>query len=226
MSNLQSKLSGVRFEPVPAREPPRRPSQWLLVFGVAFPAVVIAIELASRMCAEAFFDPMPTYGHVAAASLVPAGNLLVWSSLRDGAPLGVKWLAFANGVAMAIAGCYALLFLPLLPISILALVVVIGVLPMAPLVSFLCTLRLRFALRESRHGPHILPFSPRRAGCRLCGVARAGRPVGRDPARHPMGREQRSVGARARADAAANARRRRSAAASLLRRCRPAQRTA
>jgi Vault protein inter-alpha-trypsin domain len=147
MSNLQSKLSGVKFEPVHAHAP-RPPSEWLVVLGVAFPAFVIVIEFSSRMCANSFFDPMPTYGHVLVASLVPASNLLVWTSLRDGAPLGVKWLAFANGVAIAIAGCYALLFLPLLPISILALVVVIGLLPMAPLVSFVCTLRLRFALRE------------------------------------------------------------------------------
>jgi hypothetical protein len=143
MSSMQSMPDGVKAE-----QAPRRPGEWLIVVGVAYPAAVIAIELIWHMCAKAVFDPMPTYWHVAAASLVPACNLLVWTNLRDGAPLGIKSLAFANGVAIAIAGFYALLFLPILPIALLALLIGIGILPMAPLAAFLCALRLRFALRE------------------------------------------------------------------------------
>ncbi len=83
MSNLQSTLSGVKFEPVPAPTV-RVPGEWILIFGVIFPAVVIGLELISRMCADAFFDPMPTYWHaLAAVSLVPASNLLVWHHLQD-----------------------------------------------------------------------------------------------------------------------------------------------
>ncbi len=82
MSNRQSEMIGVTFEPVP--EPTVRvPGEWILVFGVIYPAVVIGLELISHMCADAFFDPMPTYWHVAAVSLVPASNLLVWHHLQD-----------------------------------------------------------------------------------------------------------------------------------------------
>ena len=95
MSNLQSKLSGVKFEPVRTHTL-RTPGAGVFIFGVAYPAIVIVIELASRMCAEALFDPMPTYGHVLAASLVPAGNLLVWRYLQDDTPRGTRWLAFAQ----------------------------------------------------------------------------------------------------------------------------------
>ena len=103
MSNLKSKLSGVRFELVP-EQTPRPPGDLILFFGVLYPAVVITIELATRMCAEAFFDPMPTYGHMLAASLVPAGNLLVWGYLWNGKPGGTTWVAFVNGATIAIAG--------------------------------------------------------------------------------------------------------------------------
>ena len=125
-----------------------RPATLILFFGVLYPAIVIAIELATRMCAEAFFDPMPTYGHVLAASLVPAGNLLVWGYLQNGKPRSTTWVAFANGVTIAIAGLYALLFLPLLPIALLAIIVAVGLLPLAPLASFVCALRLRAALHD------------------------------------------------------------------------------
>src|SRR5262245_19326008 len=153
MSNLQSKLSGVKFKPV--RTPTlRTPGVGTIIFGVVYPAVVIVIELASRMCAEAFFDPMPTYGHVIAAGLVPAGNLLVWANLRDDTPRRTRWLPFVNGAVIAIAGLYMLLFLPLLPIALLGIVFFgLGLLPFAPLTSFLCALMLRRAIHDREDGP-------------------------------------------------------------------------
>jgi hypothetical protein len=74
-----------------------------LIFGVAFPAAIVVIELMSRMCAGAFFDPMPTFWHVLAVCGVPASNLLIWHHLHDRAPWSATWLAFANGGAIAIA---------------------------------------------------------------------------------------------------------------------------
>jgi hypothetical protein len=120
----------------------------MLVLGVIYPAVVIAIELATRMCAESLFDPMPTYWHTLAISLVPAGNLLLWSRISDGAEGNPAWLAFANGAVMAIAGFYALLFLPLLPIALVGTLIGIGLLPLAPLASFACALKLRSGFRR------------------------------------------------------------------------------
>ena len=104
----------------------------MLALGVVYPAVIIGLELISRMCADAFFDPMPTYWHVAAVALVPLSNLLIWHHLQGGARPGSKWLAFANGGALAIAGCYAFLFLPLLPLAVVGLLIVVGILPLAP----------------------------------------------------------------------------------------------
>jgi hypothetical protein len=107
---------------------------------------VIAIELVTRLCAQSLFDPMPTYGHVAAVAFVPACNFLVWTALDRERRWSARWLAFANGSAIAIATLYALLFLPLLPIAIFAVVMGIGFLPLAPLTAFLSALALRRAL--------------------------------------------------------------------------------
>jgi hypothetical protein len=160
MSNRQSTQIGVTFQPVPVPAPPVHvPGEWMLVFGVIFPAVVIGLELISHMCADAFFDPMPTYWHVAAVSLVPASNLLVWHHLQDETRGTPKWFAFANGVAIAIAGFYALLFLPLLPLALVGIIVGIGFLPLAPLASFVCALKLGVAIHDRPHDrPVIWPL--------------------------------------------------------------------
>ena len=151
MSDLKSKMSGVKFDLVDERKP-SRPGVWVLVLGVLYPIAVIAIELASRMCAEAFFDPMPTYGHMLAVAFVPLSNLLMWIRLQHVPFRNASNLAFANGAAIAIAGFYATLFLPLAPIALVGIVVGIGLLPLAPLASFLCALRLRKALHIKQKG--------------------------------------------------------------------------
>ena len=146
MSTLQSKLSAVRFEPV-ADKRPRPPGEGVLIFGVIYPASVIGLELVSRMCANAFFDPMPTWWHVLAAAFVPASNLMVWLYLQNTDMRCHPGLVFANGAAIAIAGFYALLFLPLLPIAILAIIVLVGFAPLAPLSSLICAVKLSAACR-------------------------------------------------------------------------------
>ena len=156
MSHRQIKTAAVTFQPV-AKHRPSPPSSWLLAFGVFLPAIVIAIELVTHMCAQSFFDPMPTYWHVAAVAFVPACNLLIWAclfraNLEYEPSRNASWLAFANGTAIAVAALYAILFLPLLPLAILAIVAGIGLLPLAPLTAFVSALRLRVALTDTQSG--------------------------------------------------------------------------
>ena len=132
MSNLQSRLSAVKFGPVPEPVPPP-PGEPILLFGAIFPAAVIGLELISGMCANAFFDPLPTYWHALVAGLVPASNLLAWYYLQDSRQQGARWMAFLNGAAIPIAGFYTLLFLPLLPLAAVAIIVAVGLIPFAPL---------------------------------------------------------------------------------------------
>jgi hypothetical protein len=147
---MSSPQSGGNVKPG-SEQAPRQPSEWVVVFGVAYPATVILIEFVRHD-----FDAMPTYWY-ALAGLVPASNLVVWINLRDGASIGVKSLAFANGVAIAIAGFLAIVayfytFYYLVPIliwnAIVGIIFGLGILPIPPIAAFLCTLRLRLALCE------------------------------------------------------------------------------
>jgi hypothetical protein len=152
MSDLQAKMAGVKFEPVAEPRSNTAPGMWHFLLGVICPAAVIVIEFATRMCAEALFDPMPTPWHTLAISLVPASNWLVWRQLRDGVIANVKGLAVANGAAIAIAGLYALLFLPLVPLALVAIIFGIGLLPLAPLASFVSALALRRSFLQTHKG--------------------------------------------------------------------------
>lgn len=125
----------------------------ILLFGVILPAAVIAVELATRMCAEAFFDPMPTLAHSALVATVPAANLFALVHLQSKSRRLPKWLPVLSGASIAVSAFYALIFLPLLPLAVVAVLFYgLGVLPMGPLASFLVALRLRTRLSQ-RHGP-------------------------------------------------------------------------
>jgi hypothetical protein len=151
MSNRQSQAL-VKFEPVSV---PPAPGRAMLVFGVVYPAAVIWIEAITHFCAQTFFDPMPTYGYVAAAACVPAGNLLVWKQLRHLRVRHAEWLAFVNGAAIAIASLYALVFLPLLPLAVVGVIVGVGVLPLAPFVALGCAVNQCLSLAE-RHDKSLI----------------------------------------------------------------------
>ncbi|URW76191.1 PEP-CTERM sorting domain-containing protein [Sphingomonas donggukensis] len=112
-----------------------------LVVAVLFPALVIAIEFATGICADAFFDPMPTLGHLLLVAAVPGVNFLLWRAAgrEDGGP---AWLLVAGGAGIAIAISYALLFLPMLPFALIAILLLgIGLLPFAPLAALVCAWR-------------------------------------------------------------------------------------
>ena len=61
-----------------------RASALTLFAGVVLPALTVAIEAVSRVCASVLFDPMPTPAHFAAAASVPVANLVVWRAARSG----------------------------------------------------------------------------------------------------------------------------------------------
>lgn len=112
------------------------PGTGSLVLASLFPALVIAIEFATGLCAGTFFDPVPTLGHLLLVGMVPAINWLLWRSIRQEEAPPRWWLVTAGGASMAIAASYSLLFLPLLPFATVAIIFFgIGLLPFAPVLS-------------------------------------------------------------------------------------------
>ena len=123
----------------------------LVIMGVGLPVITLVAEGFTHICGETFIDPIPTPFHFLLVALVPASNLLVWLSLRRKWNLRGKQLGLLNGSALAISLCYAILFLPLTPFAMMAVLAgwvffgagLIGLLPLSPLLSFVAALVLR-----------------------------------------------------------------------------------
>ncbi len=144
---------------MPASFPSTKPLRLaVFVFGVVLPLVTLGIELATHMCGGAFFEPIPTWWHVLLVGSVPLANGLAWRAVRQGEAAGRTALGWMNAFALGITLFYALIFLPLMPPALFALVIFgWGLLPMSPLFAFLAAARLRHHLRtvgrEGRPGP-------------------------------------------------------------------------
>ena len=123
----------------------------LLLFGFLIPLATFVIELSSHMCADTFFDPMPTFLHMFLVAGVPTVNLLTWYACRTGTSSIRPTLLWLNGIAIGVSLLYTVLFLPVLPVAVIGLLFFgMGVLPMAPLFSFVSALFLRAQLHRVR----------------------------------------------------------------------------
>lgn len=139
-------------QPVPRiGEPPtiakRSARFWLWFFGVVLPFGVILFEAAAGFCESVFFDPMPTWIHFFVIAAVPAGN--AWLLRRLDSGKAHKLMAPLCGYLAVVTGFYALLFLPLVPASLLALIVFgLGLLSLMPICAWVWSLALSRKVRR------------------------------------------------------------------------------
>src|SRR5215831_1843415 len=155
------RLIAQEIEPKPEApsffiSPPRRkPGTFLIFTGLVLPSVAILIEIASGICAQMFFDPLPTVWHKILVIAVPPANLLVIRGLwRSDAEYHWR-LGLANGLAVAVSTFYTIIYLPITPLALLALVFAgLGLLALAPVLSLiasaLCLRQLQMLAREGR----------------------------------------------------------------------------
>jgi hypothetical protein len=132
---------------------------FVLVFGAVIPLVAVLVEVTTHICAETFFDPLPTPFHVALVVFVPLANFQIWRALRNDDARHVRIFSFANGVVIGIATFYTLLYLPLTPFALIALMILVGVLPLTPITALISALICRRHLRRMAldHGVTRLP---------------------------------------------------------------------
>src|SRR5262252_8620391 len=135
---MQTSLAPLESKPSSAQPPGISGfgTALVVVFGILLPTITILVEALLHMCAEAWFDPLPTIGHVFALATVPlAGVFALWAlRRRDGAHLDA--IIFAQAFAVAVAAVYALMFAPMTPLAVLAVAFVgLGILPLSPLLS-------------------------------------------------------------------------------------------
>lgn len=135
------------YEPKLEADETERPGTWLLIYGTVFPALAILIELFTGLCASIFFDPLPTPVHALLVMAVPATNLALWLALRGSWRIDSRWLMVSGGAAAAIAVSYAIVFLPLLPMSLIGIIVLgIGLLPFSPAVAAYAAIKQTWGL--------------------------------------------------------------------------------
>jgi hypothetical protein len=115
-------------------------------FGVVFPLGVLIFEMLSSFCGSALFDPVPTFWHALLIAMVPAVN--AWQMLGKRGSDGLRGVA--AGMALVTALFYGLLFLPIIHLSIIALIFFgFGLVSLTPILAAISTWRIG---RESRSG--------------------------------------------------------------------------
>ena len=107
-------------------------------FGVILPLGVLLFELLSTFCGGVFFSPVPTWWHVAWIALVPALN--GWLLLGTGRE---STRGAAAGFTLVTALFYGLLFLPIIHVSVIALILFgLGMVSLTPIFAAVTTWRI------------------------------------------------------------------------------------
>ena len=121
-----------------------KPPGWVVfTLAVFYPLFTIGFELFTQMCAESLFDPMPTIFHKILLLIVPLANFLVWKQLRSKRILNIRSLMLLCTISIGVSGFYTLIFLPVTPFAVVGIIFFgYGLLPLAPLVSFIMGIRL------------------------------------------------------------------------------------
>ncbi len=142
-------LSRPAAAPVPLPPPKSKPPVAALAAGVLLPLIAVAIEAASHMCAEAFFDPLPSIGHLILVLAAPAGMALCCWFLHRPERMEPRSMAWICGFSLGISTAYALLFAPITPLALLLVWTGLGLLALSPLLSAITAwlIRRRIAAR-------------------------------------------------------------------------------
>ena len=148
-------------QPKPARAGIQK---FTLFAGVIMPVISITVEATTHMCAETFFDPIPTMWHLLLVIFVPLAQLHVWFVVRRGANPRPVLTGLVNAVAIGISLFYSIVYVPLLPLAALTLLFVIGVLPLAPVLSLVASIVMRVQLQQIASTGSQKSFALRKTG--------------------------------------------------------------
>lgn len=141
-----------QYQPVQAFNPSSQynpgPNRFALFAGVIMPAISITVEVTSHICANVFFDPIPTVWHLLLVIFVPLAQLQVWFAIRRRTPDRLAFAGFLNAVTIGISIFYAIVYLPIVPLALLTLLIGLGLLPLAPFLSLIASLIMRYKLKR------------------------------------------------------------------------------
>ncbi|HRH40030.1 MAG TPA: VIT domain-containing protein [Pyrinomonadaceae bacterium] len=117
---------------------------FIVCAGILLPVITLIFELSTKMCADSFFDPVPSLWHVLVVGLVPLANTqILWSLYRNNLER-INFLAWISTLSAGACLFYSIFFLPMSPISIIGIVFYgLGLLPLSPMFALWAILLLR-----------------------------------------------------------------------------------
>jgi hypothetical protein len=152
-------------------QPARAPVYAFFLFaGVIMPAISITVEATTHICADFFFDPIPTFWHLALVVFVPLAQLQTWFAIRRNDPGRLRLAGATNTVVLGISIFYSIVYLPVVPLGLLTLLVVVGLLPLVPYLSLIAAILMRRRLNQIAATAPEKPFGLKLSGL-LTGLA-------------------------------------------------------
>lgn len=137
-------------------------SGFLFFAGVLLPIVSFLIEITTGINAETFFDPMPSWWHVLLVAFVPITNFQTWRAIKNRRTKRLARLGFANSLVVFISLYYSIIYAPLLPLSIIAIVLFLaGLLPLTPFFALAAALIMRRQLKRTTPEQKIWSWQPK-----------------------------------------------------------------
>jgi hypothetical protein len=129
----------------------------LYILAIILSLAAVLTELSIRVCSEIFGDPIPSILHVAGFLAVPATLAITLVILKAGiSRTSLRWTYLLNGFIVAVTLWYTVIFLPVLPVSVMILPLfftgfgLLGLLPFAPGLSLIAALRQKSQMRKYR----------------------------------------------------------------------------
>ncbi|HEX4945466.1 MAG TPA: hypothetical protein VFZ34_02220, partial [Blastocatellia bacterium] len=152
-SQIMPKDSPPEWQPPPKPAKPELISDFkaglLLCCGVFLPIISFVVELTTSMCAQDMFDPLPTPFHIFLVAFVPASNWFLWRALWHGKTEYLSLLSVTSAATIGIAAFYTLVFLPIMPFAVIAIIIFgLGILPLTPILALLVTIFGRQKLKR------------------------------------------------------------------------------
>lgn len=123
-------------------------------FGVVLPLGILIFEMISSFCGSVFFDPVPTWWHAGLIAIVVGVNAWLLRGEYSGSN---RERGAAVGFVLVIACFYGLLFLPLIHLSVIALICFgMGMLSLTPIFTAIATWRIgrTASLSAADSGPY------------------------------------------------------------------------
>lgn len=123
----------------------------------AGPVFALLFEAIWAPCADAFFSPLPTWWHLILVTLTVGIITISFFSSTRGEPVRASRLIGPVGFAIVVALYYALLFVPVIPFSLLALCFGVGIIPLSPIATTIWLIWFQRKLRKEAKSQEIVP---------------------------------------------------------------------